>query len=112
MKKLFISTAFVLAIPAVSFANASFSSAAYANADNSNKKEACQLTPTVEPSGGATRERLQAMQKCDTGVAGVQQFTQTSNTGSCKFVPIARPSGGASRQRLQAMQKCNSGGVR
>ena len=112
MKKLFITTAFVLAIPAVSFANASFSSAAYANADNSNKKEVCQFTPTAEPSGGATMQRLQVMQKCETGVTAVQQLTQISNTGGCKFVPIARPSGGATRQRFQAMQKCNSGGVR
>lgn len=79
MKKFVISTAFVLAIPAVSFANASFGSAAYAkNVDGSRGN--CQFIPPARPSGGATRERIAAIEKCNEALSSEQQTPSTSST--------------------------------
>lgn len=108
MKALVISTAFILMMPTVSFANASFSSAADGNVDGSNTK-VCQSIPTARPTGGATRARLQVLQLCNTGVR-VQQFTKKFNTGgACQSIPPARPTVGATRERLEALQRCNRG---
>lgn len=79
MKKFVISTAFVLAIPAVSFANASFGSAAYAkNVGGSGGN--CQFIPPARPSGGATRERIAALEKCNEARSSEQQTPSTSST--------------------------------
>lgn len=65
----------------------------------------CQSIPPARPSGGATRQRLQAMQQCN---PRIRQLAVKSTTGMCQFVALAEPTGGATRQRLQAMQRCNS----
>lgn len=57
MKALFISTAFIVA-------TVSFGSAAYANVNGANAK-VCQSIPPASSSGGATRQRLQAIQRCN-----------------------------------------------
>lgn len=96
MKALAISTAFILAA-------GSFGSAAYANVNRANAK-VCQSILPARPSGGATRQRLQAMQQCN---PEVRQLPVKSNTAICQFVPLAEPTAGATRQRLQAIQRCN-----
>lgn len=101
MKALVISTVLILMIPTVSFANPSLGSTAYENVSKSNKK-LCQSIPTAKPTGGATRQRLQALQHCN---KKVQQFSRESNTGEAYQSPIAEPSGGATRQRLQGRQR-------
>ncbi len=111
MKTLIIGTAFILAMSTTSNAYASFDSAAYGKADGLNTG-ACQSIPPARPSGGATMQRIQAMQRCN---IGVRQFPKQSNTvdglntGACQSIPSARPSGGATMQRIQAMQRCNTG---
>lgn len=79
MKKFVISTAFVLAIPAVSFANASFGSAAYAKNVGGSRTENCQFVPPARPSGGATRERIAALEKCNEALSSEQQTPSTSS---------------------------------
>lgn len=56
MKTLVIGTAFILAI-------GSFGAAAYGNTNGANPG-ICQSTPQARPTGGATRERLQAIAQC------------------------------------------------
>lgn len=101
MKALVISTVLILMIPTVSFANPSLGSAAYENVSKTNKK-LCQSIPAVKPSGGATRQRLQALQHCN---KKVQQFSRESITGEAYQSLIAEPSGGATRQRLEGRQR-------
>ena len=57
MKTLIIGTTFILAI-------GSFGAAAYGNM-NGVSTEICQSISSARPAGGATRERLQAMQHCN-----------------------------------------------
>ena len=71
MKTLFISTTFVLTL-------ASFGSATYANINNSGTTEVCQSIPIAEPSGGATRQRLQAIKQCNEIQSRNQQMPSTS----------------------------------
>lgn len=80
MKKFIIGTAFVLAIPVASFANVSFGSAAYAKNVDSSRTENCQFIPPARPSGGATRERIAALEKCNKALASEQQTPSTSST--------------------------------
>ncbi len=98
MKALLISAAFILT-------TVSFGSTAYANVNNGGTQKFCQSIPPARPSGGATRQRLQTMQRCN---PRVRQLAVKSNTEICQFVALAEPTGGATRQRLQAMQRCNS----
>lgn len=79
MKKFVISTAFVLAIPAVSFTNASFGSAAYAKNVDSSRTENCQFVPPARPSGGATRETIAAIEECNEARSSEQQTPSTSS---------------------------------
>lgn len=73
MKTLFIgTTALILAI-------ASFSSAAYGNVDGSNKG-VCQSIPPTRPTGGGTRQRLQAIKRCNEAQSRGQQTPNTSPT--------------------------------
>lgn len=80
MKKFVIGTAFVLAIPAVSVANIYFSSAAYAKNVDSSRRGNCQFVPLARPSGGAARERIAALEKCNEALASKQQTHSTSPT--------------------------------
>lgn len=64
-------TAFILAI-------ASFGSAAYGNVDGSNTK-VCQSVPIARPAGGATRERLQAIKRCNEDRSRERQAPSTSS---------------------------------
>lgn len=80
MKKFVIGTAFVLAIPVASFANVSFGSAAYAKNVDSSRTGNCQFVPPARPSGGATRERIAALEKCNEALASEQQTPSTSLT--------------------------------
>lgn len=90
MKIIVISTtAFILAI-------ASFGSTAHADV-NGFRTKVCQSIPLARPSGGATRERLQAIQRCN---KGVRKFNKNSNTKVHQFIPPAEPTGGATRERI------------
>ena len=73
MKTLFISTTFILTF-------ASFGSAVYANVNNSSKTEVCQSIPIAKPSGGATRQRLQAIKQCNEIQSRNQQTPSTLPT--------------------------------
>jgi hypothetical protein len=73
MKTLFISTTLILTL-------ASFGSAAYANVDKSHTTETCSSIPIARPTGGATRERLQAIKRCNEIQARKQQTPSTSAT--------------------------------
>lgn len=73
MKTLFISTTIILTL-------ASFGSAVYANVNNSSKTEVCQSIPIAEPSGGATRQRLQALEQCNEIQSRNQQMPSTLPT--------------------------------
>jgi hypothetical protein len=73
MKTLFISTTLILTL-------ASFGSAAYANVDNSSTTETCSSIPIAEPTGGATRQRLQAIKRCNEIQSRKQQTPSTSAT--------------------------------
>lgn len=80
MKKFIIGTAFVLAIPVASFTNVFFGSAAYAKNVDSSRTENCQFVPPARPSGGATRERIAALEKCNEARSSEQQTPSTSST--------------------------------
>lgn len=78
MKKFVVSTAFVLAIPAIGFVSTSFSSAAYAKHVDGSAIGNCQFIPPARPSGGATRERIAAIEKCNVALSSEQQTPSTS----------------------------------
>ena len=78
MKKFVVSTAFVLAIPAIGFVSTSFSSAAYAKHVDGSAIGNCQFIPPARPSGGATRERIAAIEKCNVALSSGQQTPSTS----------------------------------
>lgn len=101
MKALAIGTAFILIMPMASFASASLSSAPYRGKVDGANTKLCQSTPIAEPSGGATRQRLQALQHCNTKI---QQFSRESNKEVYQ-APTAEPSGRATRQRFPGRQR-------
>ncbi|MBD2309343.1 hypothetical protein H6G17_28215 [Chroococcidiopsis sp. FACHB-1243] len=80
MKRFVIGTALVLAIPALSFANASLGSAADAEISNRSNTGDCKSIPPARPTGGGTRERIAAIKKCDAARASEQQMPSTSPT--------------------------------
>ncbi len=82
MKKLFISTAFVLAI-------ASFGSAAYGNVDVFNKG-VCQIPPR-STTGGGTRVRLEAIRKCDRAKQHSNKGGQLNGQQAPSTLPITLP---------------------
>lgn len=104
MKILVISTALILAMPTTNNAYPSFGSAADRNVGGTNPKM-CQSIPVARPAGKATRERLQAMQQCNTKA---KQFTKEFNTEVCS-PSITEPTGAVTRERLQARQRCHTG---
>lgn len=77
MKKLIYVTTVALAI-------ASFGSAAYAKHGNRSDRydiEACQHIPPPRPTGGGTRERMVAIERCNEIRSKAQQTPSTSLTG-------------------------------
>lgn len=71
MKRFIIGTAFTLAI-------ASFGAAAYANNVNSSNTQGCRSVPIARPSGGATRERIAALENCNYAASNEEQTPSTS----------------------------------
>ncbi|AFZ33456.1 hypothetical protein B1A85_15975 [Chroococcidiopsis sp. TS-821] len=80
----------------------SFEPTAFANTSSSHART-CQNIPIAEPSGGATRIRLQAIERCN---KGSQQFTKTHRRKMCQSASIAEPTGGATRVGIRAMNNC------
>ena len=68
MKMFIIGTASFLALPVgIALLNVSLGSTAYGQQSASNK-QVCESLPPARPTGGATLQRLEAMQQCRTGV--------------------------------------------
>lgn len=114
MKTLIIRTASLLAIPlSIALLNVSLGSTAYGQQDAS-KKQACESIPAARPSGGATLERMRALQECYKNLpqspiqSSVRKDSVQSNTGGCQISP-ARPTGGATVLRLERTQQCGTG---
>ncbi|YAF96824.1 MAG: hypothetical protein AB3A66_03885 [Nodularia sp. CChRGM 3473] len=114
MKTLIIRTASLLAIPlGIAVLNVSLSSTAYGQQDAS-KKQVCKSISPARPTGGATLQRMQALQECYKNIpqnpiqSSVKEDSAQSNTGGCQITP-ARPTGGGTMLRLEAIQRCRMG---
>ena len=114
MKMFIIRTASFLALPVgIALLNVSLGSTAYGQQSASNK-QVCESIPPARPTGGATLQRMQALQECYKNIpqnpiqSSVREDSAQSNTGGCQ-IPLARPTGGATMLRLEAMQQCRTG---
>ena len=66
MKTFVASTAFALVMLGANFSSSYFSSTAYAkHKDNSNVTKVCRSIPQASPTGGGTRERMAAIERCN-----------------------------------------------
>ena len=84
MKTLVIGTTFILAV-------GSFGAAAYGNMNGVNT-EICQSIPPARPTGGATRERLEAMQHCKKEFQSKDRQTPSSSMMTQPKPPSTVPS--------------------
>ncbi|MBV8886039.1 MAG: hypothetical protein JO235_18875 [Chroococcidiopsidaceae cyanobacterium CP_BM_RX_35] len=123
MKNLIFSSLSVLLVFTIS-------APAFANGKvNGATTEACASIPPASSTGGATRERLEALRNCNTEImtemeammssmkAMMAQMKKTSTltngqtygatTEACASIPPASPTGGATRERLEALRLCD-----
>lgn len=99
MKMFIIRTASFLALPVgIALLNVSLGSTAYGQQSASNK-QVCESIPPTRPTGGATLQRMQALQECYKNLpqrsiqSSVKEDSRQSNTGCCQITPT-RPTGG------------------
>jgi len=96
---------------------------------NGANTEACASIPPASSTGGATRERLEALRRCSTEIITEMEAMMSSmqamtaqmkknstltngqangaNTEACASIPPASSTGGATRERLEALHLCD-----
>lgn len=120
MKKLvYITTATLVLVSSISAVLAIVSTSSAAYAGETSDSAYCQKAFKPATSGGAVRERLTAMAKCNStntisNTSAVQPLkssltTNSTNASNVCVIPPAGTTGGSIRQNFEASTRCNSG---